>query len=164
MDVGVTGAAVASNITRLREAQGITYTQLSNRLEAGGRAISPLAIRRIEESRRRVDVDDLMALAVALGTNPNALLVPDSESQETQVSITGLGQTVSSAVLWGWLLGKNSLHIIADEVLFRRRSLPRWLIEQQDRIEHMHLAREQQYMELLSRLAPKGGQESHGND
>lgn len=164
MEVGATGVAVASNITRLREMQGITYTQLSKRLEAGGRPISPLAIRRIEETERRADVDDLMALAVALGVTPNTLLVPDSDSEQDQIPITGLGLTASSAVLWGWLTGKNSLHVMADQVLFRRRSLPRWFIEQQDKIQHMHLAREQQYMELLSRLAPKGGQDPHGND
>jgi hypothetical protein len=47
---------------------------LSSYLEALGRPILPSGISKIEQSTRRVDVDDLVAFADALGTVPSALL------------------------------------------------------------------------------------------
>lgn len=62
------------NIKRIREGQKITYVELSERLAALGRHIPVLGLRRIERGERRVDVDDLMALAAAFGVEPIRLL------------------------------------------------------------------------------------------
>ena len=63
IDFGPTGVTVAENIRRLREDRNLGHTDLSRLLADHGRDIAPLGLRRIEEKTRRVDVDDLMALA-----------------------------------------------------------------------------------------------------
>lgn len=73
-DAGDVSRTVADNIKHLRTIQNLGYTALSNRLSAVGREISAVGVRRIEAMERRVDVDDLVALAAALHTTPIALL------------------------------------------------------------------------------------------
>ncbi|MEU2311200.1 helix-turn-helix domain-containing protein [Streptomyces albidoflavus] len=48
--------------------------ELSSRLKLLGRPILPSGITKIEQGQRRVDVDDLVALAIALKVTPNRLL------------------------------------------------------------------------------------------
>ena len=62
------------NIKRIREGQRVTYVELSKRLAVLGRPIPVLGLRRIERGERRVDVDDLLALAAAFGVEPIRLL------------------------------------------------------------------------------------------
>jgi transcriptional regulator with XRE-family HTH domain len=69
---------VRANLQRLREAQNLGFTKLARILdEEIGRPIPELGLRRIESGDRRVDVDDLMALAAALDVSPATLLMPD---------------------------------------------------------------------------------------
>lgn len=76
-EVAATGRAVAANVKRLREEQNLGYAELSRRLdEQADRDIPPLGLRRIESHERRVDADDLVALAVALSVSPLTLLTP----------------------------------------------------------------------------------------
>lgn len=78
-EVAATGRAVAANVKRLREEQNLGYAELSRRLdEQADRDIPPLGLRRIESHERRVDADDLVALAVALSVSPLTLLMPDT--------------------------------------------------------------------------------------
>ena len=94
-----------SNVARLRG--GMQYKQLSEKLAALGRPIPTLGLRRIEDGERRVDVDDLMALAVALNVNPAALLLP-AEDRGVSVEATGVGSTGFSE-LWRWADGISAL-------------------------------------------------------
>jgi transcriptional regulator with XRE-family HTH domain len=72
MELGAVGQRVAHNV---REARGfMPYAELSRRLEVYGRGIPPLGLRRIEAGHRRVDVDDLVALADVLDVTPYTLL------------------------------------------------------------------------------------------
>lgn len=87
--LGATGETVRINIRRLREAQNLGYAAFSRRLKDIGRTIPELGLRRIEEGDRRVDVDDLMALSVALGVSPLALLMPETSDAYEQVQATG---------------------------------------------------------------------------
>ena len=72
------------NVKRFREDQKLTYVELSDRLTGLGRPIPVLGLRRIERGERRVDVDDLMALADALQVMPADLLIPASETPEEE--------------------------------------------------------------------------------
>jgi hypothetical protein len=72
IDLGVFGLAVATNVRRYRG--DTSYAELSRRLTEIGRPIPPLGLRHIEAGNRRVDVDDLVALGVALDIAPLALL------------------------------------------------------------------------------------------
>lgn len=74
--LGVTGEAVRANILRLRKAQRLTTISLSSRLAELGRPIAANGITKIEKGTRRVDVDDLAALASVLGVRPEQLLMP----------------------------------------------------------------------------------------
>lgn len=74
--IGPVGREVAASIRTLREERRFTYVELVERLAGVGHAIPLVGVRRIERLERRVDVDDLLALAVVLGTSPTGLL-PD---------------------------------------------------------------------------------------
>lgn len=104
--LGPTGETVAANIRRLRTKHGLAFTELSARLTDLGRPIPPLGLRKIESLDRRVDADDLIALAIALGTNPNALLLPPSGSHV--LTLTAAGMHPAWAV-WKWARGEAPL-------------------------------------------------------
>jgi len=75
--MGSTGSRVASNIQCLRRLRGYSYAELSRRLATHGHPILDTGILKIEKGARRVDVDDLMALAAALEADPAVLLMAD---------------------------------------------------------------------------------------
>ena len=109
----------------------ITQGELSSRLEALGRPIPTASIGRLESGDRRVDVDDLMALAVALEVSPVALLLPFTDSPGTEVDAS-FGRKHMAIVLWQWATGAAPLRgpgHMTDEnfVAFRERSHPWWL-------------------------------------
>jgi transcriptional regulator with XRE-family HTH domain len=74
-DLGEVGDTVRTRIAVLRQAQNLSYAALARRLDNEGRALGTLALRRIEAGARRVDVDDLVALANALNTTTTALML-----------------------------------------------------------------------------------------
>lgn len=106
-ELGATGATVAANVKRLREEQNLTYAELSRRLEATGRPVPVLGLSRVENGTRRVDVDDLMALAVALGVSPATLLMPNAATDSAQVEATALAEPVAAKALWGWMRAED---------------------------------------------------------
>ena len=74
LDMGPVGLRVADNLARLREQRGLSLTQLARRLAAAGRPIPVLGLRRLEELKRRVDVDDLVAFAAVFDVPAERLL------------------------------------------------------------------------------------------
>jgi len=74
--IGPAGSAVAAKIRLLRRKRGITTTALSELLLAASRPIHASAITKIEKGNRHIGVDDLFALAAALGVTPAQLLEP----------------------------------------------------------------------------------------
>lgn len=107
--IAETGQVVAQNVQAARNAQGMTQEDLAERLEELGRPIAVPGIRSIENARRRVDVDDLTALAVALRTSPAALLTPRNDAPLTGVT------HANGVALKDWVAGGTSL--IVDEVV-----------------------------------------------
>lgn len=102
--------------------------ELSRRLSKLGRPILPSGITKIEQGQRRIDVDDLMALAVALEVTPTRLLLgPPPPINERDVPREDLyevvrmeGSDVSFLRLlpnltlepwdaWSWALGESPL-------------------------------------------------------
>jgi len=108
ISLGPTGETVRENVARFRMAAGFSFAELSRRLEAVGRPLAPLGLRRIEAGVRRVDVDDLMALAVVLGVHPPALLMPQYSGHGIRREITGLG-SVKTDVAWHWVRTSGGL-------------------------------------------------------
>ena len=76
VEIGPVGLHTARAIERLRLVRGLTQHQLAARCTALGRPMANAALSRTERARRRCDVDDLVALATALGAPPAALLLP----------------------------------------------------------------------------------------
>ncbi len=87
----------------LREAAGLSLEGLSEAMDRAGRPILPSGLSKIEQGDRRVDVDDLAALAVALGVNPSRLLLSD-EAEGEQIALTD-AVTVPGWAAWQWADG-----------------------------------------------------------
>jgi transcriptional regulator with XRE-family HTH domain len=75
-EVGPVGRNLIEAVKRLRRARGLTYKKLSAALEGTGRPIFPLGLSRLEKAQRRVDVDELVALAGVFDVTPARLLAP----------------------------------------------------------------------------------------
>lgn len=100
-----TGQHVRENVARLRKAHGWTTYELAGRLADAGRPIPQSGISRIESGTRRVDVDDLTALAVVFGVAPAALLVPFTHLPTDPIKVTGGGE-VPALAAWLWATGQ----------------------------------------------------------
>ncbi len=102
-EYGPTARTVAANITRLREAQNLKYTDVSGRMKSVAQwDISPVGVRRMENLERRITVDDLVALARALDVSPATLLMPMTEKPDQMVGVTG-SKEVPATTAWVWL-------------------------------------------------------------
>ncbi|WFS11847.1 helix-turn-helix domain-containing protein [Rhodococcus aetherivorans] len=128
--LGRTGETTAENVKRLRERQRLTFAELSRILDDLGRPIAQLGLRRIEAGERRIDVDDLVALAAALGVSPITLLMPETSDSVEKVNVTGFG-TVSALEFWQWMrtelpVGLDIMHV-TENLEFQWRSKPAWL-------------------------------------
>ncbi|WP_018762412.1 helix-turn-helix domain-containing protein [Arthrobacter sp. 135MFCol5.1] len=108
--LGPTGEIVRKNVIRLRG--GMQYKELAERLVQIGRPIPALGLRRIEAGERRVDADDLVALAVAFGVSPLSLLLPADGAYELASPMTGVpDREVAHNTQWLWGLGREPLNI-----------------------------------------------------
>ncbi|WP_439940047.1 helix-turn-helix domain-containing protein [Streptomyces sp. BBFR115] len=74
LEIGSAGMRTARTIEILRAERGLAQRELATRVTALGRPMSNTMLSRIERAQRRCDVDDLVALAQALGVSPLALL------------------------------------------------------------------------------------------
>ncbi|MGW3663726.1 helix-turn-helix domain-containing protein [Streptomyces sp. NPDC005141] len=131
--IEATGENVRANVARLRKARGLTTYQLATALKAAGRAIPQSGISRIESGARRVDVDDLTALAVVFGVSPQALLLPLTDRPDENVEITGRGE-VDALTAWEWGIGRLPLKTTPGrektELLEHRLfGMPQWLLD-----------------------------------
>ncbi|TPF79344.1 helix-turn-helix transcriptional regulator [Bifidobacterium sp. UTCIF-24] len=110
--IDATGKQVAANVARLRG--GMQYKELAEKLTELGRPITPMGLKRIESGERKVDVDDLMALAVAFDVSPLTLLLPEGGSRDVPAMATGCDHELGSNVLWLWACGEEPIKLPAD--------------------------------------------------
>lgn len=106
MALGPTGKRVAATVAELRARLRLTKTELSQRLEVLGRPMSLDVLTKVEKGSRRVDADDLIALAIALEVNPNVLLAPLGD--QGSAHLTGKIKA-SGKIFWPWLYGDEPL-------------------------------------------------------
>jgi transcriptional regulator with XRE-family HTH domain len=105
---GPTAVTVASNVQRVMKARSLSYEALSRKLGEVGRPILATGLVKIVNGTRRVDVDDLMALAVALRVNPSTLLLPATTGTDETYDLTGAAGIPAHQV-WDWADGKAPL-------------------------------------------------------
>ena len=115
IDLGPTGMTVARNIRQFREDRRLGYAELSRLLAAHKREIPPLGLRRVEAGARRVDADDIVALALALNVSPLALLLPTEDSPLVPQS-----EPDSVERIWLWGKGQRALPLSDDPIAFVR--------------------------------------------
>jgi len=84
VNAGTVTRTVADNVKMLRAKYRMSVREVS-RLTAsnvGGKTLTPNAVSEIENGQRKVDVDDLLALSVAMDVSPVALLMPANGSED----------------------------------------------------------------------------------
>lgn len=125
---GPIGAYVVENVKRLREGKDWSYPRLSKELKVVGRSILPTGLHRLENGKRRVDADDLVALAAALDVSPITLLMPFTSRGE--VKLTDKIE-VEALAAWDWMRGTRPLDLpdereeaVIRAVAFQGRALP----------------------------------------
>src|ERR1022692_958438 len=110
---GPSSERVARNVLRIRLSRdGMTTAEEARRLDAAGQKIADTGITRIETGARRVDVDDLAALAVVLGCSPSRLLLPEAQGGTADLNarhhVTS-NVTASTEEMWAWATGERPL-------------------------------------------------------
>ena len=107
-EAGPAARLIAANLRRVRQERGLGYAELARRLRAIGHPVADTALLKTEKGDRKATVDDLVALAVALGTTPNRLLLPglDDDPLEGEPAPWGKETPLS---LWAWATGELPL-------------------------------------------------------
>ncbi len=129
---GATAETVSANVKRLRLERNLGLRALAKKLADVGRpSLRYTTIDQIEKGTRRVDVDDLLALAVVLKTSPATLLMPPVGWGRTEmVSATGIDKATAEQ-LWLYLqadavAGGGSV-VGLSPAAFAANALPLWL-------------------------------------
>lgn len=99
--LGPTGQRVGQRLRELRQERGLTLAALEEKLADLGRPILLSALSKIEKGQRRVDVDDLVALAQALDVSPNLLILPSPHGPEVEVALTE-STSLDVDAAWTW--------------------------------------------------------------
>lgn len=98
--LGPVGHTVRLLIKTIRLERRLRLADLSERLADRGHPLSMASLSQIETGGRRVDVDDLIAIAGALGVNPIELLsVPKTRPPQESASARALEMSVHSSAM-----------------------------------------------------------------
>ena len=103
---GRTGIAIGDHVRRARVRLGIDLADLAARLTKLEWPIAKSALSRLENGQRRVDVDDLMALSVALYVSPLELLL--GEFDDTVLPTAAPAGMIPDEI-WAWASGDVEL-------------------------------------------------------
>lgn len=105
------GRRVGQMVRQLRHRHGIDLRELSARLAEVGHPIGLGQLSKLELGQRRIDVDDLLALAVVFNTSPNSLLFPGYPGPSGEDVPVTLTPHISQpwAEVWHWAIGSGWL-------------------------------------------------------
>lgn len=124
-----TARTVSENVKRLRLEQNLGLRALSTELGEVGRPLTHSAVDQIEKGTRRVDVDDLMALAAALNVSPATLLMPAGD-KDYKVAVTGHPRKLPCHKAWEWITAQWPTTIEGLSVaIWLGRSRPSWALD-----------------------------------
>ncbi|MEU7764995.1 DEAD/DEAH box helicase family protein [Nocardia sp. NPDC049190] len=108
--MGPAGIRVGQRLKDVRQSRGLTLNLLATRLSDLGRPIDLSALAKIEKGQRRVDVDDLIALARALDVSPNWLLFPETATND-RVDLTA-AFSMAGREAWQWAVRDQPTDIV----------------------------------------------------
>jgi transcriptional regulator with XRE-family HTH domain len=111
--IGPAGWVLAANIQRVRDSQRLKYAELARLLAAAGREIPVLGLRRIERGERRVDFDDLLALAYVLEVTPVDLMVSGVATEEPYPVTAEIER--SSSDVREWIRGEQLIPLVTEQ-------------------------------------------------
>lgn len=110
IEIGWTGETVMHNLPRFRGLRRMTLTDLSEKLDELGRPMSVPTLSAVENGKRRIDVDDLVHLALALDVSPAALLMPATETADDEIgNAPGQEPWTVASDWWTWLRAEHPL-------------------------------------------------------
>ncbi|MER7562314.1 helix-turn-helix transcriptional regulator [Streptomyces sp. NPDC097941] len=101
---GPVGDQVAENIRRLRRK---TTEQLAGEVSELGVPMTASTVTKIEKQGRRVTVDELVALAAALGVSPVTLMLP-SEDPDGPIRLAERLTSTDWRTAWRWMHGQTN--------------------------------------------------------
>jgi transcriptional regulator with XRE-family HTH domain len=103
-DRGPVGDQVAKNLIHFRGERHKTTTQLASEVSDLGVPMTASTVTKIEKQGRRVTVDELVALAAALGVSPVTLMLPARDAGPVRLADKLTAQRWSTA--WRWMHGE----------------------------------------------------------
>jgi len=115
-------ARVAANVRVLRNERGLDLADVSETMTALGRPLSLNGLSKVERGKRGIDVDDLVALALALDVSPLRLLLTPGAGED-QVALTAQIGT-SERRAWEWATGEIPLDVPEVPFIHSGRSVP----------------------------------------
>ena len=125
IELGASGDRAAENIKWMRSTRGLELAQLSEALKGIGRPIGVPALSRIENKLRRIDVADLVALAIVLKTTPNWLLFGRNPYHPAQpLELTPVQQEKADEV-WKWATGDYPMGANTGKEIYEFQKLNR---------------------------------------
>lgn len=105
---GPIGLNVISNVEQLRQIRGLSYDALSRELAKIGWPINQVSLSRLGRGERRAAADDVVALALVLGVNPSALMLPRNVTRAEPVELTPK-ITRQAWIVWEWMDGNGPM-------------------------------------------------------
>jgi transcriptional regulator with XRE-family HTH domain len=122
VDLGPVGETVRRNLLSFRGRRGLTLSEVSARLSELGHPMSVSTLSGVENGGRRVDVDDLIHLCLALDISPAAMLMPHATDAEEDVSSAF---PHPAGAWWAWLTAARPL----DAVVVNETPADAWEVE-----------------------------------
>lgn len=105
---GPTGRYVGAVLQAVRKNRAMTLRELSAKLDELGHKMSHTTLSQLETGNRRMTVDDLFILAVALNVSPIAFLMPQTKTPQDEVELTGVGTVEAIRAYW-WITGQYNV-------------------------------------------------------
>jgi transcriptional regulator with XRE-family HTH domain len=99
-------SAIVANIMRARAKLRLSQKALGNRMKALGFSWRQQIVNAVETGERRLQVDELLGLALALETTLQELLSPSDSDRETSLAIPS-GETVSADYVTRLVYGQD---------------------------------------------------------
>jgi transcriptional regulator with XRE-family HTH domain len=116
VELGPVGEYVRATIRATRRGRNLTLDDLAKRLALRSHVLSKAVLSQIETGGRRVDVDDLVAIARELGLTPGDLLPDEERTPLTPRQALDLVVRASRGEVINPSVMERAVEILANEV------------------------------------------------